>query len=349
MKTVVIGMSGGVDSSVSAYLLKKAGYRVIALFMKNWEDSECPAKEDFDDVVRVAKHLDIPYYSVNFTEEYKKSVFDEFLDGLKKGLTPNPDILCNREIKFKTFLEKARLIQAPLIATGHYCRLDANNNLLRGIDPHKDQSYFLHFVEKEALKNVLFPIGHLRKSEVRKIAKRANLPTANKKDSTGICFIGKRDFKPFISSYIQPKKGPFKTLEGTVVGEHDGASLYTIGQRKGLSLGGAGKAWFVVDKDIETNTVFVERGEDHPALFSKSLKAEKIHWIAESPKRFPFRCTAKVRYRQKDTPCILFEDGSVLFEEKQRAITLGQSVVFYRKEICLGGGIITSTKTTPCP
>jgi tRNA-specific 2-thiouridylase len=348
-KTVVVGMSGGVDSSVSAYLLKSQGYRVIGLFMKNWEEEDengvCKSSFEYEDVVRVCEPLGIPYYSVNFTQEYRTQVFAHFLQELKAGRTPNPDILCNREIKFKAFLDKAIELGADYLATGHYCRLDAESRLLKGSDPDKDQSYFLHAVKREALKRVLFPVGHLTKSEVRGIAKSANLATSEKKDSTGICFIGKRDFKPFVQQYLSYQAGPFKTLSGEIVGQHDGAAFYTIGQRKGMGLGGEGDAWYVVKKDIEKNIVYVERGANHPALFSQELLATQLTWITEEP-AFPLRCSAKVRYRQTDQPCtVSLQNGHarVIFDEPQRAVTPGQSVVFYSGDLCLGGGMILNS------
>jgi len=342
MKTIIVGMSGGVDSSVSALLLKEAGFKVIGLFMKNWEETDgrgqCKASKEYEDVVRVCEKLDIPYYSVNFVEEYQKAVFDQFLADFQAGLTPNPDVLCNREIKFKVFLQKAKELGGDHLATGHYCRT-ANGLLYKGLDPDKDQSYFLHAVEKGALQSVLFPIGHLHKQQVREIARKHNLATAEKKDSTGICFIGKRDFKPFLSQYIGTKSGNFETLSGQVVGEHDGAAFYTIGQRRGMALGGEGDAWYVVGKDQARNVVFVERGAEHPALFARELTARDLTWIADPP-AFPCRCTAKIRYRQQDQACTLYESGQVLFDEPQRAITPGQSVVFYQGDLCLGGGVI---------
>ncbi len=343
MKTVVVGMSGGVDSSVSALLLKEAGYRVIGLFMKNWEEEgPCRATQEYEDVVRVCERLAIPYYSVNFVEEYRDAVFAQFLADYRAGLTPNPDVLCNREIKFKVFLEKAMDLGADFLATGHYCQLDSEGRLLKGADPDKDQSYFLHAVKQEAFKKVLFPVGHLCKKEVRALAREHDLPTAEKKDSTGICFIGKRDFKPFLSQYIAFQPGNFETLDGQVVGQHDGTAFYTLGQRKGMGLGGEGDAWFVVGKDLARNVVFVERGANHPALFKSTLQTKELTWIAESPTHFPYRCAAKIRYRQKEEACTLHESGLVEFDAPQRAITPGQSIVFYQGEVCLGGGIIQS-------
>ncbi len=343
MKTVIVGMSGGVDSSVSALLLKNQGYKVIGLFMKNWEEDEaCPAARDFEDVARVCAHLDIPYYSINFAEEYQTLVFAQFLSDYKAGLTPNPDVLCNREIKFKTFLDKALELGADYLATGHYCQLDEQKRLLRGADPEKDQSYFLHAVDQKAFEKVLFPIGHLLKDQVREIARKANLPTAEKKDSTGICFIGKRDFKSFLSQYISFEPGNLETLDGKIVGQHDGICFYTIGQRKGMGLGGEGDAWYVVDKDISRNVVYVERGKDHPALFSSKIQIKDLTCTP------PFRCTAKVRYRQKDTPCTLLSSDTVLFDEPQRAATPGQSIVFYDGRLCLGGALIAPSHTHLC-
>lgn len=343
MKTVVVGMSGGVDSSVSALILKEQGYRVIGLFMKNWEEEQgpCKAAQEYEDVVRVCQTLEIPHYSVNFVEEYRESVFTQFLADYAAGLTPNPDVLCNREIKFKVFLEKAMTLGADFLATGHYCRLDEQARLLRGSDPNKDQSYFLHAVKQEAFKKVLFPIGHLCKNEVRDLARKNHLSTAEKKDSTGICFIGKRDFKPFLSQYLALQPGRFETLDGKVVGQHDGAAFYTLGQRKGMGLGGEGDAWYVVGKDLKRNVVFVERGANHPALFRSELQAKDLTWVAEEPPSYPYACTAKVRYRQQDTPCTLYPSGRVVFKDPQRAITPGQSIVFYQEERCLGGGVIS--------
>lgn len=350
-KTVIIGMSGGVDSSVSALLLKQQGYHVIGLFMKNWEDKDttgvCHAAQDFDDVRQVCDRIGIPYYSINFVEEYRNEVFKYFIDDLKKGLTPNPDILCNREIKFKVFLEKALELGADYLATGHYCQIQEKNGLLylkKGADPNKDQTYFLYTINHSILEKVMFPIGGLQKSEVRALAKDFGLVTAEKKDSTGICFIGDRHFRTFVSQYIEFHPGSFQTLDGKKVGNHLGAAYYTIGQRKGLGIGGAGEAWFVVDKDMKKNVVFVEQGADHPALFCDDLIATQLNWIGEPPKSFPFVCSAKTRYRQMDQACVIesIERGvtRVKFVQPQRAITLGQSVVFYKDDLCLGGGVI---------
>ncbi|MDX8431698.1 MAG: tRNA 2-thiouridine(34) synthase MnmA [Candidatus Algichlamydia australiensis] len=344
---VAVGMSGGVDSSVSALLLKEQGYEVFGLFMRNWEEGEdCPAEADYADMARVCEQIGIPYYTVNFTKEYWDEVFSECLDGFAKGVTPNPDILCNRQIKFSHLLEKAKRLGADKLATGHYCQIgetDGRTTLLKGFDPNKDQSYFLHAVSHEKLGDTLFPIGHLPKPEVRKIAREHNLYTHAKKDSTGICFIGKRAFRPFLSQYLKPKPGPFKTLEGKVLGQHEGSHLYTIGQRKGLGIGGPGEAWFVADKAHEENTVYLVQGENHPALFQSKVVASDAFWIAGTAPNFPFSCTAKIRYRQEDSPCTLDSSGEQLiakFEKPQRAVTPGQSIVFYDGARCLGGAII---------
>lgn len=347
--TVIVGMSGGVDSSVSALLLKQQGYHVIGLFMKNWEeDGICPAAIDYEDVSEVCKKIGISYYTVNFAKEYQENVFSDFLKESLAGRTPNPDILCNREIKFKVFFEKAKELGADFLATGHYCQLqthEGRTQLVKGNDPNKDQTYFLCAVKETVLRSVLFPIGHLPKSEVRKIALENGLCTAAKKDSTGICFVGKRDFKEFLSQHLQATPGDFMTLEGKRIGRHDGLPYYTIGQRKGLMIGGPGEAWFVVGKDLTRNIVYIEQGDNHPALFTQCLKADQISWVAdEPPSKWPYRCQAKVRYRQTDQPCtIIGEENGVLevhFDEPLRAVTPGQSIVFYQGEVCLGGAVI---------
>ena len=350
-KTVVVGMSGGVDSSVAAAILKEQGYRVVGLFMKNWEERDasgaCTSDLDYADVVRVCEKLEIPYYSVNFVREYWDNVFVRFLEEYKAGYTPNPDVLCNREIKFKVFFDKAMELGADFLATGHYCRNtaeDGESRLVKGSDPAKDQSYFLYTIKKEILGRVLFPVGGILKSEVREIAARYDLSTKAKKDSTGICFIGERDFREFLGRYVQAKPGEFRTLDGKRVGAHEGAAFYTLGQRKGLTLGGQGERWFVVGKDIGSNVVFVERGQDHPALFADELTATEASWVSGRCPKLPLRCRAKVRYRQKDQDCVISpgENGAlrVVFDEPQRAITPRQSVVFYEDEICLGGAMI---------
>lgn len=356
-KKVVVGMSGGVDSSVAAYLLKSQGYDVIGLFMKNWDEEDeagnCSAAEDFQDVISVCQKLDIPYYSVNFAKEYRDEVFAEFLEDYKKGYTPNPDILCNREIKFKHLLNKALSLGADYLATGHYCQKltpDSRPELHRGLDPNKDQSYFLYTIKEEILKKVLFPIGHLEKSQVRQIAQEQGLATAQKKDSTGICFIGKRKFKPFLSRYLAIQKGPIKTPEGKVLGEHDGIAYYTIGQRKGLQIGGQkegnGEPYFVLDKDPQTNTLIVVQGEEDPRLYQKELLATDISWVGQAPTA-PLSCTAKVRYRSEDVPCTITTlsptELQVHFDSPQKAITPRQSIVFYQENQCLGGAIISPT------
>lgn len=343
---VIVGMSGGVDSSVSALLLKQAGYDVMGLFMKNWEDDGiCPAAVDVEDVAEVCKEIGISFYTVNFVKEYREQVFSEFLKESLAGRTPNPDILCNREIKFKVFFNKAKELGAEFLATGHYCQV-RGAELLRGADANKDQTYFLSAVKGSVLKSVLFPIGHLPKKEVRRIAEEAGLSVAKKKDSTGICFVGKRDFKDFLSQHLKAAPGNFETLSGKVVGRHDGLPFYTIGQRRGLAIGGPGDAWFVVGKDLKRNVVLIEQGENHPALFSQNIVAEQVSWIAdEFTKTLPYRCTAKVRYRQQDAPCVITRAENdrlyITFDEPMRACTPGQSVVFYDQEVCLGGAIIT--------
>ncbi|HEY5235035.1 MAG TPA: tRNA 2-thiouridine(34) synthase MnmA [Rhabdochlamydiaceae bacterium] len=345
-KKVVVGMSGGVDSSVSALLLKQQGYEVIGLFMRNWEDKDgtCTASQDYDDVVRVCNAIDIPYYTINFAQEYMDTVFSHFIRELKLGYTPNPDILCNREIKFKVFFQKAMELGADCLATGHYAQTQ-DGQLLRSVDQEKDQTYFLYTLKKEILEKVLFPIGHLKKDQVRQIAKEHNLSTAEKKDSTGICFIGERKFRDFISEYIPYQEGRFETLAGQAVGTHQGAAFFTIGQRKGLKIGGPGEAWFVVDKDISRNVVYVEQGDDHPALYDTSLTATEISWVSGVAPQIPFRCTSKIRYRQVDQECLIekIEDDkvSVFFPLPQRAITPRQAIVFYDGQICLGGALIS--------
>lgn len=350
-KTIIVGMSGGVDSSVSALLLKQQGYRVIGLFMKNWEEQEengvCPSADDYEDVRKVCEQIDIPYYAVNFVEEYRTQVFSKFVEDFKRGLTPNPDILCNREIKFKVFLDKAMELGADYLATGHYCQnphMKEGHCLVKGLDPQKDQTYFLYTLNRSILQKVLFPVGGLEKSEVRRIAHLHNLATSDKKDSTGICFIGERHFRTFLSQYIAMQPGDFVTLQGKRVGKHQGAAYYTLGQRKGLGIGGAGEAWFVVGKEIDRGVVFVEQGADHPALYCDELRTNQLSWVAGQPPSLPYSCHSKIRYRQVDQPCIIqkIENGQawVTFPQPQRAVTPGQSIVFYEGPICLGGGVI---------
>jgi tRNA-uridine 2-sulfurtransferase len=345
-KKVVLGMSGGVDSSVSAHVLKENGYEVIGLFMKNWDDDpDCPQTKDYEDVLRVCDQLNIPCHSINFAKAYKELVFHSFLEDLKKGLTPNPDILCNKYIKFDVFYKHAKMLGADFIATGHYAMLSKSGELLKGQDPNKDQTYFLHQVKKETFKDVLFPIGHLLKPELRKIARDIGLSTAEKKDSTGICFIGKRNFKEFTAGFLGYSPGHLVCINTQkIVGKHAGSAFYTLGQRKGLAIGGPGEAWFVVDKDTEKNQVFVAQGDDHPALYHKSLEASSLNWLVPLDD-LPKKVSAKIRYRQEDQPCqIIKADHDILvleFDTPQRAITMGQSVVLYDGNKCLGGGPIT--------
>ena len=357
--TIIVGMSGGVDSSVCAAVLKEQGYNVIGMFMKNWEEEDengvCQASKEYDDVIKVCEKLDIPYYSVEFVKEYSENVFKHFLEEYEAGYTPNPDILCNREIKFKVFLEKALELGADYLATGHYCQnllIDGERRLIKGNDPGKDQSYFLYTMKSHKLDNIVFPIGHLPKSEVRELAEKFDLATKDKKDSTGICFIGERNFKNFLSQYIQLKEGNFENLKGEVVGKHSGAAYYTMGQRKGLGLGGAGEAWFVVGKDITRNVIIVERGEKHPALYCDELWANEISWVSEKFSfDLPLKCRAKVRYRQQDQECTIESiDGDnihVTFAQSQRSVTIRQSIVFYitkdDESICLGGAMISKS------
>jgi len=351
MKTVVLGMSGGVDSAVSAWLLKQQGYNVIALFMHNWEEEEdgcCTAEQDFEDVKRVSDKLDIPYYSVNFAKEYKERVFRYFLDEYANGRTPNPDVLCNREIKFGPFLQYAKALGADYIATGHYCGISHINGvhyLLKAKDQSKDQTYFLNQLSQTQLADVLFPLQNYDKSEVRKIAAELGLSNAEKKDSTGICFIGERNFRNFLQTYLPNQSGKIVDTEGNIVGEHIGLMYYTLGQRRGLGLGGTADGqgrWFVVDKDLQNNRLIVSHG-DESVLMSHSLKASGVNWIP-APPASSFTCTAKFRYRQPEqaVDAEIGQDGKVFvrFHEKQRAVTPGQFVVFYDEYKCLGGGVI---------
>lgn len=357
-KKIVVGMSGGVDSSVAALLLKEQGYDVVGVFMKNWDETDengvCTAVDDYDDVRRVCDKIDIPYYSVNFVKEYWDRVFSYFLREYKKGRTPNPDVMCNKEIKFKAFLDYSIEIGAQYMATGHYTRVDFKDGeyrLLRGVDQGKDQSYFLCMLNQEALSKSMFPVGNLEKKEVREIANKYNLSTANKKDSTGVCFIGERNFKKFLSNYLPAKKGDIKTLSGETVGRHDGLMYYTIGQRKGLGIGGkgTGEPWFVVEKDLKKNILYVVQGENNPAAFSYGLEASELNWISNKPVAREFKCTAKFRYRQPDQGVTVhIKDNnccSVVFDKPQRGIAKGQVVVFYDGEVCLGGGIIDEAIT----
>lgn len=352
---VILGMSGGVDSSVAALLLKEQGYDVHGLFMTNWEEDEegyCTAAEDLQDARKVADHIGIPLHHVNFAKEYRERVFSYFLDEYKAGRTPNPDILCNREIKFGSFLQYAKRLGGDLIATGHYARLQEKNNykyLSKAIDTNKDQSYFLHAVNPDAFQTTLFPLGELEKTEIREIATQAGLHVHKKKDSTGICFIGERPFKQFLETFLPAQPGEMLTLEDKRVGQHSGLMYYTLGQRQGLGIGGVKGApdepWYVVAKDLEHNILRVAQG-DHPLLYSQSLYAERMHWLVK-PSETTFMCTAKTRYRQNDQACevsVLDNNHiSVIFENSQKAVTPGQFVVLYKDNFCLGGGVIHSS------
>ena len=355
-KKVICGMSGGVDSSVSAFILQQQGYQVEGLFMKNWEEDDdtdyCTAAADLADAQAVCDKLGIQLHKINFAAEYWDNVFEHFLTEYKAGRTPNPDILCNKEIKFKAFLEyAAEDLGADYIATGHYVRRAGDNEhakLLRGLDANKDQSYFLYTLSHKQVGQSLFPVGEIEKPIVRAIAEDLGLITAKKKDSTGICFIGERKFKDFLARYLPAQPGDIRTVDGEIIGRHDGLMYHTLGQRKGLGIGGlknAGdEAWYVVDKDAENNELIVAQGHDHPRLFSKGLIASQLHWVDREPIRELLRCTVKTRYRQQDIPCVIepIDDETirVIFDEPQSAVTPGQSAVFYLGEICLGGGII---------
>lgn len=362
---VVVGMSGGVDSSVTALLLKQQGYDVIGIFMKNWDDTDefgnCTAESDAEDVRRVCEQIDIPYYTVNFEREYYDKVFAYFLEEYKRGRTPNPDVMCNREIKFGEFLNKALDLGADYVATGHYARVIDEGGiykLLRGVDSNKDQTYFLNALNQTQLSKAMFPIGHLPKLEVRRIAEEAGLYTAKKKDSTGVCFIGERNFREFLSHYLPAKSGEMiDIVTGEVKGRHDGLMYYTLGQRQGLGIGGSGNGepWFVAEKDLDRNILYVVQGDKHPSLYSTGLIASDINWIAGAD-HMPadtFKCTAKFRYRQPDQGVTVSkrEDGTlyVQFDQPQKAITPGQAVVFYDGEVCLGGGIIEAAEKLPVP
>ncbi len=348
---VVVGMSGGVDSSVAALLLKQQGYDVIGIFMKNWDDTDengvCTATEDYEDVIRVCNQLGIPYYAVNFERQYWDKVFTYFLDEYKAGRTPNPDVMCNKEIKFKAFLEHAVQLGADYLATGHYAQVelrDGEYKMLRGLDENKDQTYFLNQLTQAQLSKVMFPIGSLEKSEVRKLASEADLATATKKDSTGICFIGERNFKEFLGQYLPAQPGNMETMDGEVKGRHDGLMYYTIGQRHGLGIGGQGDPWFVIGKDLKRNVLYVGQGFHNELLYSDSIFADNVSWVSDVPNTEEFECTAKFRYRQEDNKVtVRLMEGKrvqVLFHEPIRAVTPGQAVVFYNGDECLGGGTI---------
>lgn len=359
----MVAMSGGVDSSVAAWLLSQQGHRAEGLFMKNWEEDDrdggaCTAEEDAADAAAVADRLGIPIHRRNFAAEYWDHVFEEFLAEYRAGRTPNPDILCNREIKFKTFIEHASDLGADTIATGHYVRCeerDGSYKLLRGRDPDKDQSYFLYAIGQEALSRAKFPIGELLKPEVRQIASAAGFKVHDKKDSTGICFIGERNFRPFLQRYLSPSAGDIRTTDNDVLGQHEGLMFYTLGQRQGLGIGGIRKypeePWYVLHKDLENDVLFVGQGHDHPWLMSHRLRASQLNWISGNPPESGIRITAKVRYRQADQACriesVTDQSLEVRFDQHQRAVTPGQSVVLYDGDECLGGGIIDWTNSIP--
>lgn len=360
-KKVIVGMSGGVDSSVSAYLLQQQGYQVTGLFMKNWEEDDdteyCSAAADLADAQAVCDKLGIELLTINFAAEYWDNVFEHFLEEYKAGRTPNPDILCNKEIKFKAFLEyAAEDLGADYIATGHYVRrrdINGTTQLLRGLDSNKDQSYFLYTLSHDQVAQSLFPVGELEKPEVRRIAEQLGLITAKKKDSTGICFIGERKFRDFLARYLPAKPGPIMTVDGQEIGQHDGLMYHTLGQRKGLKIGGtregSDEPWYVVDKDVENNILIVAQGHEHPRLMSAGLIAQQLDWVSREPLTQTIRCVVKTRYRQEDIPCTVTPLGddkiSVRFDSPVAAVTPGQSAVFYQDEVCLGGGVIEARIT----
>lgn len=354
---VVVGMSGGVDSSATALKLKREGYDVVGIFMKNWDDTDengvCTATEDYKDVQAVANQIGIPYYSVNFEKEYWNKVFEYFLDEYKKGRTPNPDVICNKEIKFKAFLDYAMDLGADYVATGHYARVERDDDgtvhMLRGVDSNKDQTYFLNQLSQDQLQRVMFPLGGMEKPDVRQLAEEAGLKTADKKDSTGICFIGERDFKEFLMNYLPAQPGEMQTLDGDIVNTHDGLMYYTIGQRQGLGIGGSkeygNEPWFVIGKDLERNVLLVGQGFHHEHLYATHLEASDFSFTVKAPAEAEFRCTAKFRYRTDDVPVTIKmnddrTEAIVEFDEPQRAITPGQAIVLYDGEECLGGGTI---------
>ena len=354
---VMLGISGGVDSSVAALLLLQAGHQVEGLFMQNWEEDErngpCTADADRKDAVAVCGRLGLPFHARNFAAEYWDGVFAHFLAEYRAGRTPNPDVLCNREIKFRTFLDEALALGAEKIATGHYARVDCRDGrhrLLRAMDASKDQSYFLHALGQQQLAATLFPLGELPKTRVRELAREAALPTHAKKDSTGICFIGERDFRSFLAQYIPARPGEMRTPDGVPIGEHQGVMYYTLGQRHGLGIGGrdgaGGEAWYVVGKELAANVLYVAQGGENRWLYSQRLQTEAPSWVDGAAPAGHFRCTARTRYRQLDQPCTVDVHSSGLevgFDEPQRAVTPGQSVVFYADEVCLGGAVIAAT------
>ena len=351
---VVVGMSGGVDSSVAALLMKRAGHEVIGVFMKNWEEKDesgvCTSEQDWADARAVCEVLDIPYYSVNFARQYRERVFEHFLEEYRKGRTPNPDVLCNREIKFNVFLDFAEQLGAEKLVTGHFANIDragGEYRLLRARDENKDQTYFLYMLGQRALSKAMFPVGNLTKAEIRQIAREAGLPVSEKKDSTGVCFIGERNFKQFLSGFLPAQPGDMVTPDGAVVGRHDGLMYYTLGQRRGLGIGGGGNGqrWFVVGKDLEHNRLIVKQGEDDE-LYSPRAACGELTWLAEHPpvaEGVPFDCQVRLRHRQPLQDCrVTLAEGRALMEfaAPQRAVTPGQSAVFYDGQVCLGGGIV---------
>jgi tRNA-specific 2-thiouridylase len=354
---IIVGLSGGVDSAVAASLLLEQGYRVHAVFMKNWDEDDeagyCPAEQDLADARQVAQQLGIELRTISFSSEYWDRVFAYFLDEYRAGRTPNPDILCNREIKFRAFLDYALDLQADWIATGHYARVDGETKrrrLRKGRDANKDQSYFLCRLDQRALSRSLFPLGELRKPDVRALAQRLGFANAAKKDSTGICFIGERRFRDFLRRYLPGQPGDIVTVDGKLIGRHHGLMFHTIGQRQGLGIGGrsdaGGEPWYVVDKDMHENHLIVAQGKDHPALFRSTLQADDLHWISGTAPALPLRCHARIRYRQADQACEVSALSAgrcrVDFERPQRAVTPGQAVVFYDRDVCLGAGTIQS-------
>lgn len=358
---IIVGISGGVDSSVTALLLQKQGYEIEALFMKNWdekaEDGSCMWEADVEDAMRVCDKLDIPLNTVDLSREYWDGVFQDFLKEYKAGRTPNPDILCNQEVKFRAFLEHSLALGADKIATGHYARILQDDNqhfLYKGLDANKDQSYFLCRLQQSQLLNAMFPLGEIDKPQVRELAAGAGLSTHDKKDSTGICFIGERPFREFLSQYISVERGDIKTIDGAVIGEHDGVYFYTLGQRQGLGVGGVKGAndepWYVVDKDTQSNSLIVAQGHDNPLMFSTHLRASNLHWITGDIPAPPLSCLAKTRYRQADQECVIHHingtDIDVEFSVSQRAVTPGQYVVFYdNRGCCLGSAVIEQTSS----
>ena len=355
MAKVIVGLSGGVDSAVAASLLLEQGYQVEALFMKNWDEDDqedyCPAAQDLADARAVADRLGIRLRTVSFSSEYWDRVFEYFLAEYRAGRTPNPDILCNQEIKFRAFLDYALQLGADWIATGHYARVEGSSGrrrLLKGCDPDKDQSYFLYRLDQRALSHALFPLGELHKPEVRAMAERNGFPNFAKKDSTGICFIGERKFRDFLARYLTAQPGEIVSVAGETLGQHQGLMFHTIGQRQGLGIGGiresSGEPWYVVGKDMQGNRLIVAQGNDHPALFKPALQARDLHWISGTAPDVPLRCHARIRYRQSDQRCEIVERRdatcSVTFSEPQRAVTPGQAIVFYDGDLCLGGGTI---------